>query len=105
MFKNIFSKPQPTPQQSPAHAGPDGEQGQAIAEISDMLENMGFDTEHLLWIAKQNKEAFSTLVDNNQKIANCSVENLEQATFVEEKLQQVNQNSETMNGHIQLVEE
>ncbi len=105
MFKNIFSKPQPKPQQSPAHAGPDGEQGQAIAEISDMLENMGFDTEHLLWIAKQNKEAFSTLVDNNQKIANCSVENLEQATFVEEKLQQVNQNSETMNGHIQLVEE
>ena len=91
MFKNIFSKPQPKPQQSSAHAGPDGEQGQAIAEISDMLENMGFDTEHLLWIAKQNKEAFSTLVDNNQKIANCSVENLEQATFVEEKLQQVNQ--------------
>lgn len=101
MFKNIFSKPQ----QSPAYTEPAEERLKAIAEISDMLENMGFDTEHLLWIAKQNKEAFSTLVDNNQKIANCSVENLEQATFVEEKLQQVNQNSETMNEQIQLVEE
>lgn len=105
MFKNIFSKSQPKPQQSSAYAAPAGEQLQAIAEISDMLENMGFDTEHLLWIAKQNKEAFSTLVDNSQKIADCSVENLEQATFVEEKLQQVNQNSATMDEHIQLVEE
>ncbi len=105
LFKNIFSKTQPTPQQSPASAPTSGAHAQALAEISDMLENMGFDTEQLLWIAKQNKEAFSTLVENNMKIANSSVENLEQANFVEAKLQQVNQNSETMNGHIQLVEE
>ena len=81
------------------------EQQKTIAEISNMLETLGFDTEHLLWIAKQNKEAFSTLVSHNQKIVDSSAENLEQATFVEEKIQQVNQNSETMNAHIQLVEE
>ena len=50
-----------------------------------MMETLGFDTEHLLWIAKQNKEAFSTLVNHNQMIANSSAENLEQAAFVEEK--------------------
>lgn len=111
LFKNIFSKSQPKPQTPSTYTEPAStsapyrDQRQAIADISDMVENMGFDMEHLLWIAKQNKEAFSTLVDNNQKIANSSVENLEQATFVEGKLQQVNQNSETMNEHIQLVEE
>lgn len=109
MFKNFLTK-QSQPQQDTAanpqkHALSMEEQQQVITEISDMLETLGFDTEHLLWIAKQNKEAFSTLVSHNQKIVDSSAENLEQATFVEEKIQQVNQNSETMNAHIQLVEE
>ena len=109
MFKNFLTK-QSQPQQDTAanpqkHALSMEEQQQVITKISDMLETLGFDTEHLLWIAKQNKEAFSTLVSHNQKIVDSSAENLEQATFVEEKIQQVNQNSETMNAHIQLVEE
>lgn len=109
MFKNFLTK-QSRPQQDTAakpqkYALSMEEQQQVITEISDMLETLGFDTEHLLWIAKQNKEAFSTLVSHNQKIVDSSAENLEQATFVEEKIQQVNQNSETMNAHIQLVEE
>ncbi len=109
MFKNFLTK-QSQPQQDTAakpqkHVLSMEEQQKTIAEISNMLETLGFDTEHLLWIAKQNKEAFSTLVSHNQKIVDSSAENLEQATFVEEKIQQVNQNSETMNAHIQLVEE
>ncbi|MCI8483746.1 MAG: phosphate/phosphite/phosphonate ABC transporter substrate-binding protein [Lachnospiraceae bacterium] len=108
MFKNFLSKPQtpaaPTSEPSGSTLSV-SEQDEIIAKISDMMETLGFDTEHLLWIAKQNKEAFSTLVNHNQKIADSSAENLEQATFVEEKIQQVNLNSETMNEHIQLVEE
>lgn len=113
MFKNFLSRPrQPKPQQMAAitteskkNTLPAKEQNQIITEISDMLETLGFDTEHLLWIAKQNKEAFSTLVSHNQQITASSEENLEQATFVEKKIQQVNKNSETMNEHIQMVEE
>lgn len=108
MFKNFLSKPQepaaPTSEPS-GNTLSVSEQDEIIAKISDMMETLGFDTEHLLYIAKQNKEAFSTLVNHNQKIADSSAENLEQATFVEEKIQQVNLNSETMNEHIQLVEE
>lgn len=106
---NFLSKqrqPQPTAAAEPQKQALSAEkQNQMITEISDMLETLGFDTEHLLWIARQNKEAFSTLVSHNQKIVDSSAENLEQATFVEEKIQQVNQNSETMNAHIKLVEE
>ncbi|MCI9174155.1 MAG: phosphate/phosphite/phosphonate ABC transporter substrate-binding protein [Lachnospiraceae bacterium] len=108
MFKNFFSKPNQTASvssDSENNSRPRGEHEQILSEISDMMETLGFDTEHLLWIAKQNKEAFSTLVNHNQMIANSSAENLEQAAFVEEKIQQVNSNSETMNEHIQLVEE
>ncbi|MEG0962819.1 MAG: methyl-accepting chemotaxis protein, partial [Lachnospiraceae bacterium] len=70
-----------------------------------MMETLGFDTEHLLWIAKQNKEAFATLVNHNQKIADSASNNLQQAAYVEQQIQQVNENSETMNGHIHVVEE
>lgn len=113
MFKNFLAKsqqPEPVINEQPkAESSPTelsvAEHERIITEIGDMMETLGFDTEHLLWIAKQNKEAFSTLVNNNQKIADSSAENLEQATFVEEKIQQVNQNSETMNEHIRLVEE
>ncbi|EOT24504.1 phosphate/phosphite/phosphonate ABC transporter, periplasmic binding protein [Eubacterium sp. 14-2] len=113
MFKNFLAKSQqpepvinePSRTESAGNELSVAEHERIITEISDMMETLGFDTEHLLWIAKQNKEAFSTLVNNNQKIADSSAENLEQATFVEEKIQQVNQNSETMNEHIRLVEE
>ncbi len=113
LFKNFLSKSQTSKsEQTTTVTGKSEtnplsakEQSRIITEISDMLETLGFDTEHLLWIAKQNKEAFSTLVNHNQQIAASSEENLEQATFVEEKIQQVNKNSETMNEHIQLVEE
>lgn len=104
MFKNFLSKSQQPPVSAKEPANTPGQE-QIIREISDMMETLGFDTEHLLWIAKQNKEAFSTLVDHNQKIADSSEENLEQAAFVEEKIQQVNKNSEIMNEHIQMVEE
>lgn len=113
MFKNFLAKsqqPEPVINEQPkAESSPTelsvAEHERIITEIGDMMETLGFDTEHLLWIAKQNKEAFSTLVHHNQKIADSSAENLEQATFVEEKIQQVNQNNETMNEHIRLVEE
>ena len=113
LFKNFLSKAQKRQQErmeaASAGSAKNGlsakKQSQIITEISDMMETLGFDTEHLFWIAKQNKEAFSTLVNHNQQIAASSEENLEQATFVEKKIQQVNKNSETMNEHIQMVEE
>lgn len=108
MFKKFLPKSNRTAADPPAsekNSRLAGERQQILSEISDMMETLGFDTEHLLWIAKQNKEAFSTLVNHNQMIANSSAENLEQAAFVEEKIQQVNSNSETMNEHIRLVEE
>ncbi|MEG1947331.1 MAG: phosphate/phosphite/phosphonate ABC transporter substrate-binding protein [Lachnospiraceae bacterium] len=80
-------------------------QTSVLAEINGMMETLGFDTEHLLWIAKQNKEAFATLVNHNQKIADSASNNLQQAAYVEQQIQQVNENSETMNGHIHVVEE
>lgn len=108
MFKKFLSKSNQTPAVLPdseKNPCPAGEHEKILSEISDMMETLGFDTEHLLWIAKQNKEAFSTLVNHNQMIANSSAENLEQAAFVEEKIQQVNTNSGTMNEQIRLAEE
>lgn len=108
LFHNFLSKSKQTAavlSDSGKSSRPVGEHEQILSEISGMMETLGFDTEHLLWIAKQNKEAFSTLVNHNQMIANSSAENLEQAAYVEEKIQQVNDNSETMNEHIRLVEE
>lgn len=108
LFKNFLSRPQqPAAHTEDTSKNPPSvsEQERIMTEISDMMETLGFDTEHLLWIAKQNKEAFTTLVHHNQKIADSSAENLEQASFVEEKIQEVNKNSETMNEHIHMVEE
>lgn len=84
---------------------PKSSQEHVLTEISSMMETLGFDTEQLLWIARQNKEAFATLVNHNQKIADFSVENLRQTDYVVTKIQQVNQNSEIMNEHISMVEE
>ena len=77
LFKNFLSKSQTSKsEQTTTVTGKSEtnplsakEQSRIITEISDMLETLGFDTEHLLWIAKQNKEAFSTLVNHNQQIA------------------------------------
>lgn len=81
------------------------QQGELFVKISSMMETLGFDIEQLLWIAKQNKEAFATLVNHNEKIATSASQNLSQAALAETKIQQVNRNSASMNEHIQLVEE
>lgn len=105
MFQKHFFSPTRESRKTIKNSNPESNQEHVLTEISGMMETLGFDTEQLLWIARQNKETFATLVNHNQKIADFSVENLNQTDFVVTKIQQVNQNSETMNEHISVVEE
>lgn len=73
-------------------------------EIGTMMETLGFDTQHLLWIAKKNKEAFTTLVTKNHKIAEFSAENLSKVEQVEKGIRQVSSSSEEINSNITKVE-
>lgn len=74
------------------------------AEMGNMMETLGFDTQQLLWIAKKNKEAFATLVSKNHKIAEFSAENLSKVEQVENGIRQVSSSSEEINSSIAKVE-
>ncbi|SFD09535.1 phosphate/phosphite/phosphonate ABC transporter substrate-binding protein [Clostridium uliginosum] len=79
-------------------------QEQVYQNIHSMIETMGFDVEHLLWISKQSKEAFSHLVEKNRIISDFSTTNLACIETVESGIHEVVSSCETIDQSIMTVE-
>ncbi|AOR24638.1 phosphate/phosphite/phosphonate ABC transporter substrate-binding protein [Clostridium taeniosporum] len=72
--------------------------------IHSMIETIGFDVEHLLWISKQSKEAFCHLVKKNKVISDYSTTNLACIETVESGIHEVVSSCEKIDESIQTVE-
>ncbi|NFG60287.1 phosphate/phosphite/phosphonate ABC transporter substrate-binding protein [Clostridium botulinum] len=72
--------------------------------VHSMIETMGFDVEHLLWISKQSKEAFSHLVEKNKVISDFSTTNLACIETVESGIHEVVSSCEKIDDSISTVE-
>ncbi|AIY79919.1 phosphate/phosphite/phosphonate ABC transporter substrate-binding protein [Clostridium botulinum] len=72
--------------------------------VYSMIETMGFDVEHLLWISKQSKEAFSHLVEKNKVISDFSTTNLACIETVESGIHEVVSSCEKIDDSISTVE-
>ncbi|WP_315078198.1 phosphate/phosphite/phosphonate ABC transporter substrate-binding protein [uncultured Clostridium sp.] len=72
--------------------------------VHSMIETMGFDVEHLLWISKQSKEAFSHLVEKNKVISDFSTTNLACIETVESGIHEVVSSCEKIDESISTVE-
>lgn len=73
--------------------------------IYSMIETMGFDVEHLLWLSKQSKEAFSKLVQKSKIVSDYSSTNLACIEEVKSGIHEVVSSSEVINHSIEGVEE
>lgn len=80
-------------------------QQEVYKNIHSMIETMGFDVEHLLWISKQSKEAFSHLVEKNKIISDFSTTNLACIETVESGIHEVVSSCEKIDKSILTVEE
>ena len=72
--------------------------------VHSMIETMGFDVEHLLWISKQSKEAFSHLVEKNKVISDYSTTNLACIETVESGIHEVVSSCEKIDESISTVD-
>lgn len=80
------------------------EEKKLYREISTLMETVGFDTEQLVWIAKQNKEAFVNLVTKSSKVSDFSRENLEYVGDIQKGIQRVNNSCLEMDQQVNDVE-
>lgn len=72
--------------------------------IHSMIETLGFDVEHLLWISKQSKDAFSHLVEKNKIISDYSTTNLACIETVESGIHEVVSSCEKIDESISTVD-
>lgn len=73
------------------------------ATLYSMIETMGFDTQHLLWLTGKSKDAFEELVEKSRAIASSAAMNLAHVDNLRAGVCRVVESSETIDGSITAV--